>query len=257
MVRFFICFLFAGVFAAAAWSQNATPPVENVGIVYNRETTFNLKLTTNRGFVPGLEFGRLRTYYKTTYYHISLGEIKHPKEQRQSAEPVQSRSFRPYVYGKQNNLFALRGGWGVKRYFSEKAKQKGVAVGMSYTFGPSLGLLKPYYLTINLEGANAGIGRPTAVKYSEKYKADFLNNSKILGAAPFTQGLGEISVIPGGTASIAYHMDWGAFDEMVKALDIGLVVDVFARKAPIFVGDEQNKQVFFNFFLNLQFGKRK
>jgi hypothetical protein len=52
-------------------------------------------------------------------------------------------------------------------------------------------------------------------------------------------------------------MDWGAFDEMVKALEIGLSVDVFARKAPIFVGDEQNRQVFFNFFLNLQFGKRK
>ena len=128
---------------------------------------------------------------------------------------------------------------------------------MSYSFGPSLGLLKPYYLTLNLEGTSAGTGRPTDVRYSEKTQADFLNNSKILGASPFTLGLGQLSVLPGGTASIAYHMDWGAFDEMVKALEIGLTMDVFAKKAPIFVDSERNQQVFFNFFVNLQFGKRK
>ncbi|MCB9316077.1 MAG: hypothetical protein H6569_08065 [Lewinellaceae bacterium] len=72
--------------------------------------TTNLKLTTNRGFAPGMEFGRLRTYYKTTYFHISLGELKHPKEQRQSADPILSRSFRPFIFGKQNNFFVVRGG---------------------------------------------------------------------------------------------------------------------------------------------------
>ena len=51
-------------------------------------------------------------------------------------------------------------------------------------------------------------------------------------------------------------MDWGAFDEFVKALEIGLMVDVFTKRAPILVSDE-NRQVFFNFFLNLQFGKRR
>jgi hypothetical protein len=94
-------------------------------------------------------------------------------------------------------------------------------------------------------------------KYSAANDSIFLDNSKILGAAPFTKGLSEISIIPGGTASIAYHMDWGAFDEMVKALEIGFTIDVFAKKTPIFVDNSQNQQVFFNFFLNLQFGKRK
>lgn len=255
MLRLILTLLVLAAFPLISQAQIA--PKEEVGLIYNRETTFNFRLATNRSFGVGMEWGRLRTYNKTKTLSLSLSEMKHPKEQRQSAAPSVRRSARPFVYGKRNSLFVLRSGWGAKHYYSEKAKQKGVAVGINYSFGPSLGLLKPYYLTINLEGANAGTGRPTAVKYSEKNKADFLNNSKILGAAPFTQGLGELSFIPGGTASIAYHMDWGAFDEMVKALDIGLVVDVFARKTPIFVGDEQNKQVFFNFFLNLQFGKRK
>jgi hypothetical protein len=78
----------------------------------------------------------------------------------------------------------------------------------------------------------------------------------VLGASPFTRGLGELSLLPGGNASIAYHMDWGAFDEMVKALEIGLMADVFVKKAAILVSD-YNQQVFFNFFVNLQFGKRR
>ena len=183
--------------------------------------------------------------------------MKHPKEQKQNAAPSVRRSSRPFVYGKQNSLFVLRSGWGLKRYYSEKAKQKGVAIGISYSIGPTLGLLKPYYLALNYPETGSYSGRLLLQKYSASNDSVFLDNSKILGAAPFTKGLSEISVLPGGTASIAYHMDWGAFDEMVKALEIGLTIDVFAKKAPIFVDNAQNQQVFFNFFLNLQFGKRR
>jgi hypothetical protein len=224
----------------------------------HRETTFNIRLNTQRSFGFGIEWGRLRTYNKTKTLGLYIGELKHPKEQKQNAAPSLKRSLRPYVYGKQNSLFVLHGSWGQKRYFSEKAKQKGVAIGMSYSFGPSLALLKPYYLALNFSETGSPSGRPLFQKYSEQNDSVFLDNTKILGAGPFTKGFGEISVLPGGNASIAYHMDWGAYDEMVKALEIGLSVDVFARRAPVFVeGTEANQQFFFNFFLNLQFGKRK
>lgn len=248
--------LSALVLGTAQAQQTAKPIATGVGVIYNRETAFNLKLTTNRGYAPGLEFGRLRTYYKTTYYHISIGELKHGKEQRQSANPSIGRAFRPYVYGKRNNLLLLRGGWGVKRYYSEKARQKGVALGMSYSFGPSVGLLKPYYLALSRVADNATTGRVSLEKYGDNNADLFLDNTRILGAAPFTKGLGEISPLLGGNASVAFHMDWGAFDEVVKALEIGLMVDAFGTKAPLLVGD-QNSRLFFNFFVNLQLGKRR
>ncbi len=259
MVRLLLFFVFIALCATSAWSQQGfNLPKENVGIVYNHETTFNLKVTTNRGFVPGLEFGRLRTYYKTTYYQISLGELKHPKEQRQSADPILSRSFRPYIFGKQNNFFVVRGAWGVKRYFSEKAKHKGVAVGMSYSFGPSLGLLKPYYLAICYPDPDRpGDCRIFHEKYSEENANLFLDeNGRIKGASPFTRGFSELGFRPGGNATIAFHMDWGAFDELVKALEIGAMLDVFPTKVPILVSEE-NRQIFLNFFVNLQLGKRR
>lgn len=256
MLRCYITLLLAVALFGEASAQFA--PKEEVGFVYNREMTYNVRLATGRNMGFGLEWGRLRTYDKTKTLSIGISELRHPKEQRQNPAPSVRRTSRPFVYGKQNSLFVLRTGWGAKRYFSEKAKQKGVAVGISYSIGPSLGLLKPYYLAINRRGdPSTGVGRVSIVKYSEAIHDEFLDNTLILGAAPFTRGLGELSVVPGGTASIAYHMDWGAYDEMVKALDIGLTADVFARKPAIFVGDARNQQVFFNFFLNLQFGKRK
>lgn len=248
------------IITSAVWqsqAQGSLAPQTNVGIVYNVERTFNLRVSTNRSLAMGMEFGRLRTYNKTKTWSISLGELKHPKEQRQSAAPRASRAFRPFVYGKQNSLFVLRSGWGAKRYFSEKAKQKGVAIGMSYSIGPSLGLLKPYYLALAYEGDLHTSYRILHQKYSEENASVFLNNTFILGASPFTRGFGETSLLLGGNATLAYHMDWGAFDEMVKALEIGLMVDVFSKKAPVFVSDEQNKRVFINFFINFQFGKRK
>lgn len=255
MLRFTLSLLLLTVFVSEGQAQIA--PKETVGFLYNKETTFNLRLATNKSFGFGMEWGRLRTYNKTKTLSLGISEMKHPKEQRQNAAPSVRRSSRPFVYGKQNSLFVLRSGWGLKRYYSEKAKQKGVAIGISYSIGPTLGLLKPYYLALNYPETGSYSGRLLLQKYSASNDSVFLDNSKILGAAPFTKGLSEISVLPGGTASIAYHMDWGAFDEMVKALEIGLTIDVFAKKAPIFVDNAQNQQVFFNFFLNLQFGKRK
>jgi hypothetical protein len=62
--------------------------------------------------------------------------------------------------------------------------------------------------------------------------------------------------MPGGSASVALHMDWGAFDEFVKAVEIGAILDVFPKKLPILISEENN-QVFLNFFINFQFGKRR
>jgi hypothetical protein len=253
---YLLCLLaLSGIRASA---QDNAQPKQNVGIIYRSETAVNFRVATNRGLSLGLEFGKLRTYYKTTFYHVSLGEIKHPKEQRQSAPPSASRSFRPFVFGKQNTLLLARGGWGVKRYYSEKAKKKGVAVGVSYTFGPTLGLLKPYYLAIRRVNGSDTKGLVSHEKYSKDVNDDvFLNNSThILGASAFTRGFKEISLLPGGNAAAALHFDWGAFDEMVKAMEIGIQADFFLKKAPILI-TEENSPLFFNFFVNLQFGKRR
>jgi hypothetical protein len=243
-----------------SWGQETFQPKQldepNKGIIYTRELGAHLRMHTN-GFSMGMTMGTLRTYYQTRYWHVELGALQHPKEFRQSFDTpstLNGQVSRAFKYGKQNSLFVVRAGLGGKRYFSEKARHKGVAVALTYEFGPTLGLLKPYYLELR-----AGDGRATiSTKYSPETAGSFLNIWQIQGASSWSEGLGELSLLPGGHAKGAVHFDWGAFDEFVKAMEAGIMVDVFSRTVPIMVDAAglENKQVFINLFLHLQFGKR-
>jgi hypothetical protein len=227
------------------------------GIVYNKEFAVGLRMHTN-GFSLGVNLGEIKTYYRTRYWHFEIGELQHPKEFRQSFDTpstVNGRISRAFKYGKENSLLVLRAAIGEKRYFSEKAKYKGVAVGLSYEAGATLGMLKPYYLELR-----AGDGRASiTTKYSETTAARFLDIWQIQGASSWSEGLGELSLVPGAHLKAAVHFDWGAYDAYLKSIEAGVMVDAFARETPIMVETSpsvENKQLFINLFLHLQFGKR-
>lgn len=251
-----LAFFFAGVLAAQETIQPKQLEDPSKGIIYNREFAVNFRLHTH-GYSFGANIGTLQTYYRTKYWQFELGELKHAKEFRQSWDSpssINGRVSKAFKYGKQNNLFVLRAGLGAKRYFSEKAKHKGVAVGISYEGGATLGILKPYYLDLQ-----AGDGNLTyAARYTEDTATRFLDINKIHGSAAWTNGFGHLSLLPGAHARFAVHFDWGAFDEYLKSFEGGIMVDAFAKKAPIMVELEgvENNFLFLNLFLNLQFGKR-
>jgi len=170
------------------------------GIVYDREFTVDIKILQTNGYALGVNIARLKTYYLTNFFNIEFGEIKHPKQFRQSFDfrPTSTgKVSRAFVFGKQNNFFVLRGGLGQKRYFSEKAKRRGLAIGVSYEGGPSIGLLKPYYMELNL--SEPGVSEPAiqSAKFTEENADVFLDITKIYGSSPFSKGLGEISPLPG------------------------------------------------------------
>jgi hypothetical protein len=254
-----IYLLFSLFFSCALQGQETFQPKqlnENVGIIYNQEFSVGARMHTH-GWAAGVNFGNLKTYYLTKYMHFEFGELKHAKEVRQSFDTpsaLNGRISRAFKYGKQNNLFVLRSSVGAKRYFSEKAKHKGVAVGISYEGGATLGLLKPYYLELRAPDGQYTI----STKYSEASDSRFLDIWQIHGASGLGKGISEISFLPGINAKFAVHFDWGAYDEYVKSLEAGIMVDAFTRKAPIMVelDNVENSQVFINLFLHLQFGKR-
>lgn len=227
------------------------------GTLFSKEFSGDLRLHTN-GFALGFNYGLIKTYYKSTIFQFEIAELKHPKEYFDRVEfaPVRSgNSPRGFTFGKQNSFFAVHLGYGQKIYFSEKARKRGVAVGMSYVFGPSIGLQKPYYLQIyNFNSDGIPVGTINQ-KYSEENASTFLNRGAIAGGAGFSKGFDEISIVPGGHAKVGLHLDWGAFDQFVKAIDVGVMVDLYTKEIPIMV-TEDNSPLFVNFYLTLQFGKR-
>ncbi len=235
--------------------QPRLPSEDRVGVVYTEELTFDFFAHTS-GMGVGVKFGEMETYYRTTFYHIEIGTMRHPKEVRQSNRiSLFSVLSRPYIYGKQNSLYTLRAGWGTKRYFSEKARRKGIAVGVSYQYGATLGLIKPYYL--ELRGERDGpFGNVNSVRYSEEEHDRFLDRSLIEGHSGFFKGFTEMGFAPGIHLKGGMHFAWGAFEERVRALELGVQIDVFFRDIEIMI-IEDNRPYFVNLYLTLQLGRRK
>lgn len=259
-----LVFLFA--FAGNAQGTFQPKAIDDTpkGTIYNKEFTIDFTAQTN-GFALGVNFGKVQTYYKTKYYHFSIGEIKHARETRSDVQTTRPTTIvsRSYIFGKQNNLYALRAGIGNKKYLSEKSKERGVSIGFNYEYGPTLGLLKPYYLEVYVpESATRATTR--SLRYSEETASQFSDPNRIFGASSRLKGIGELTPTLGAHGKFSVHFDWGAFDEFVKALDVGIMVDVFLNNAPILIDGAninneavENRNVFLNLFVNLQFGKRK
>ena len=139
---FFLLLTSISLFAQANVRRTKTK-----GLIYTQEKTVNLSFNTS-GFSFGYAKGKLKNYKVTPFWQFEFGRLKHPKSYKQVADITGNRNSKPYTYGKKNVFMTLRAMRGHKHYFSEKAKTKGVAVGMQYMAGLSLGLVKPYYLNI-------------------------------------------------------------------------------------------------------------
>ncbi len=229
---------------------------EKKGIVFEKEFSIDLRLHTNGWAVAG-NYGKIETYKRTQLFQVEIGEIKHPKEIRQSFDFATSGTnvASSFVYGKQNNFYQINASYGYKHYFSEKAKRRGVAVGMTYMGGFSLGILKPYYLELIELDPNGGGYTTTPRKYTEETAEDFLNTGLIFGGGGVLRGFTEIKPRPGLHAKAGLHLDWGAYDQFVKAIDVGVMVNGYFSKIPIMILEE-NRPVFVNFYLTIELGRR-
>ncbi|MEM9992460.1 MAG: hypothetical protein AAF738_11905 [Bacteroidota bacterium] len=253
---FILLFLVVGFGTLSAQTSFQPRKLSNngKGIVYNKEVTGDLRLQTD-GWAIGMTFGKLKSYDLTQFIYGGIGELRHPREVW--TNDIQHRGR--YVFGKQNNLYVLRAGWGQKHYFSEKAKRKGAAVGMVYQVGPSIGFVKPYYLSVAIPESRTMDTR--AIRFTPATTNEFLDKERIRGGGGFLRGWDNLSLAPGVQAIIAAHFDWGAFDQNVKALEAGIMLDLYFQAIPLMVEVERfdnlkNQPLFLNFFINLQLGKR-
>jgi hypothetical protein len=224
------------------------------GVIYNKERSVDFAIQTN-GFFVGYNSGRLRTYYLTNYFHLDFGLLEHPREVKLNKNFNQGGGFfSSFTYGKRNSLWNFRAGRGFVRYFSEKDRKKGVALGVRLEGGVLMGILKPYYLRVIKN--QDGILYIENIKYSEATRDVFLDLNSIVGASSFGVGLTELSFAPGAYGRMGVMIDPGAFEKYVRALNFGLQLDLYPKRVPI-MASRENPFAYLNFYLNLQFGSRK
>lgn len=225
---------------------------EEGALVYNKQGAFGFKFNTD-GWGMFYERGKYKTINKTSLWWIELGEHKHPKEEK---VPTISASggfliVSSYIYGKRNNFYNLKLGFGEQRLIGGKGNKNGVAVSAIYGGGLTAGLLKPYYIEIQ----NPTTNQQEQIKYDNNDNL-FLDPTIILGRGGLTKGFGEMQFVPGAHVRTALRFDYGRYNEVLSALEVGLNAEYYSKKMPILLLNPE-KSFFFNAYVALTFGKRK
>ena len=131
-----------------------------------------------------------------------------------------------------------------------------MAVTANFGGGVTLGLLRPYYLEVN-DTAN---GSRKAIKYDSPDSTTFISANKLgslsVSSGGFSKGWNEIKVTPGAYAKAALRFDYGRYNEIVSAIEVGITAEYYSKKIPqlIFVTP---KSFFLNVYVAILFGKRK
>jgi hypothetical protein len=219
---------------------------EEGNLSYHKQSVFGVELRTS-GYGIFYELGKRKTVRSGNLYLFELTEIKHQKEEKLGGDQFFSNSF---VYGKQNNFYQGKLGFGRQYILGQKGNKNGVAITLNAVGGLDLGLLKPYYLDVKdpLHGDRS-------IKYEDD-PALFMSIGSIYGSSGFTKGWNELKVKPGAFLRAALRFDFGRYNESVQAMEIGVSTEAFAEKIPILVNYD-HKQFFTQIHIAFVFGGRK
>jgi hypothetical protein len=239
---------------------------EEGALVYHRQNGFGIKLNTD-GLSFLYEHGKYKTITKTNLWWVELGERHDKKEDSQSSGSYADGSSlgNPFKYGKINNFYYLKLGIGQQLLIGGKGNPNGVAVSFIYGGGLSLGMLKPYYLTVAgtiqdpYDSTTLDVTNQQDIRYSSSTANQFLGSapdSVILGSTGFGKGLNEITFVPGLHARVALRFDYARFKQTLSAIEVGVNAEYYTQNMPIMALENPSK-FFFNGYVAFVFGGRK
>jgi hypothetical protein len=261
-VRYFLflllfTFSFQGILVAQKSGDDnaAKKPLQDYR--YAHEFSGGIKIHTN-GFSLNLTKGWIKNIYTTHLVQAEYQYFINYRDKRVATNPSYVQGGRKYYYGLQNRFHALRFSYGFERALADKADRNGVRLSFIGFAGLSLGLLKPYYLEmVKYRDSITGDYVTENVKYNGGGADDrFMSQDSIYQAAPFYKGMGQIVPTVGGHIKAGLSFDWGSMDKFVKALEAGVMLDVYYRKVPIYVNSQSNSLFSASLYLGFRFGKR-
>ncbi len=251
--------LSSGDTAGAAPTPTPAPVVRKRPKPIRKEWSLGLRLKTDgwslfyeKGWVRSQERDR-DYFYHTRFMVFELEEIRHPKEVKRSNNllPGSAEKPRQFIFGKINNAYAVKLGYGYRKMVAGKPEPKHVSIHWTYGGGVSMALLKPYYLKILMPQ-----GQIEDLRYDDSLAELFLSRRQIVGGAGFSKGLGEIELVPGVFARTGLHFDFAANKTTKMAMETGISAALYTR--PLEIMAEQTAHPYtFSIYASLQFGKRK
>lgn len=221
-------------------------------IAYHKQSAFGFKLL-NDGYGIFYEMGRAQTVKTAWLFQFEFSERKHRKEEKQT-NPVVPTS--PFIFGKVNYFYPVKLGAQRQFLFGNKSNKNGVSVTGNFGGGLALGFLRPYYLEVS----DAGQFSRRNIKYDGPDSLLFSSNNQLMdlnvSGSRFGVGWNEMKINPGLYAKAALRFDYGRYNEMVNALEVGLSAEMYSKKIMQVLYSKEH-QLFLNAFVCIMFGRRK
>ena len=216
-------------------------------ITYRKSFLGGIKLTSD-GYGGFIEIGRAKSIRQSILFQLDVSERKHPKEEKQFNP---NNAAGPYIYGKINYFYPVKLGVQLQYLLGNKGNKNGVSVSANVGGGISLGLLRPYLLQYDSAGTQIFRGL-TANKYDS---VRFVTFDPISGPNLGT-GFNKLKVTPGVYAKGGLRFDYGKYNELISALEVGLIAEYYTKAIPQMIFSKENK-LFFSAYVSILFGKRK
>jgi hypothetical protein len=245
-------FLFFLIYSTTLFAQkNKAKKDAGVDYLFTKEMYGGFRIQSN-GFSVYLEHGWIKNIYRTHIVQVEYQYFFDPKEIK---TPALREGGKSYVFGLQNRFHALRASYGFEQMIADKADRNGVKLSFVGFAGVSLGLLKPYYVEV-VDFANSY----EIITHSETYNGSsdsrVLSKDSIFEASPYSVGMDKMKPILGGHIKLGLNFDWGKRDAFVKAIELGVMMDVYYKKVPIMINNSTNRMIHPAFYIGFHLGKR-
>ncbi len=221
-----------------SYSQIDAPNVFRRDLTFQDELTFGAKLSTN-GWGLDIRRGYFIDTKHKYFFEGGFNIIHHPKEYKQSSAYF---LFKNFVYGKVNECYDLKFGYGRQYVLYEKKDVGSVEVRIIASGGADIAILKPIYYII-------AYNNMTEVS---KFVVS-MQPGTIERKAPYTKGLDEIKFDPGIYLKLGTSFEHSKTEKALSILEFGIEGYFFMNNLEI-MAETNNSRLVTSLFVSYRFG---
>jgi hypothetical protein len=248
MPRFFFFWVILLVPCYLMGQRKSTVPQKKELSTQSPSWGVGINTSTNSGLLGGFSF--IKSLQKRAFFGLDLTNTKDYQE----FDSPYSFNGRSYIEGKLNYLINLRPEYGRQWELLKQSTEGGTSLNGRISTGPTIGILKPYYVDISyIDAANRTI--TTSTSMAQALDNSF-NKTTINGEGSFFSGLSEAKLTPGWHVKTALEFKFEAFKQNYLAIETGFIVDYFSQPVEI-LNQITPRSVYTTGYLTFFFGKSK
>jgi len=213
--------------------KNAQIRAEEEGVIaYKKHFAAGLKLTTD-GYGVSFEKGYSKSVKSAMLYQLEIAERKHQKEEKQSNP---SAPTSPIIYGKVNYFYPVKLGVQKQILLGNKSNKNGVSITANIGGGLSLGLLRAYEVEVDKNGQR------TYIRFESEDSLLF-KSGPYYGGPNLGKGWNHLKFTPGLYAKQGVRFDYGRYNDLLAALEVGVAAEFYAKKIPQMFDNKQGTEI--------------